>query len=61
MLGVKVMIHCLESENVVLVTPGVMGFNNENPRQTNIFVAINNRSSSASTVQVKLTVLKIGD
>ena len=59
--GVIAEVRTTASENVVLVTPGVMGFNNENPRQTNIFVAINNRSSSASTVQVKLTVLKIGD
>ena len=59
--GVIAEVRTTASENAVLVTPGVMGFNNENPRQTNIFVAINNRSSSASTVQVKLTVLKIGD
>ena len=59
--GVIAEVRTTASENVVLVTPGVMGFNNENPRQTNIFVAINNRSSSASTVQVKLTVLKIGE
>ena len=49
------------SNNSVLVTPGVMGFNNENPRQPNIFVAINNRSTGASAVQVTLTVLKIGE
>ena len=59
--GVIAEVRTTASENAVLVTPGVMGFNNQNPRQPNIFVAINNRSSSASTVQVKLTVLKIGD
>ena len=45
----------------VLITPGIMGFNNDNPRQPTIFVAINNRSASASAVQITLTVLKIGE
>ena len=49
------------NSNTVLVTPGIMGFNNENPRTTTIFVSINNRSTSASAVQVTLTVLKIGE
>ena len=49
------------TNNSVLITPGIMGFNNENPRQPTIFVAINNRSASASAVQVTLTVLKIGE
>ena len=49
------------NNNTVLVTPGIMGFNNENPRTTTIFVSINNRSTSASAVQVTLTVLKIGE
>ena len=59
--GVIAEVRTTSSNNSVLVTPGVMGFNNQNPRQTNIFVAINNRSASASTVQVTLTVLKIGE
>ena len=45
----------------VLITPGVMGFNNNNPRDENIYVSINNRSGSAATIQVTLTVLKIGE
>lgn len=49
------------TNNSVLITPGIMGFNNENPRQPTIFVAINNRSASASAVQITLTVLKIGE
>ena len=46
----------------VLVTPGVMGFNNDSPARTqNIYVSINNRSGSAATITVTLTVLKIGE
>ena len=45
----------------VLITPGVMGFNNNNPRDENIYVSINNRSGSAATITVTLTVLKIGE
>ena len=59
--GVIAEVRTTPSNNSVLVTPGVMGFNNENPRQPNIFVAINNRSTGASAVQVTLTVLKIGE
>jgi len=46
----------------VLITPGVMGFNNDSPNPTtNIYLAINNRSGSATAVTVTLTVLKIGE
>ena len=46
----------------VLVTPGVMGFNNDSPTRTqNIYVSINNRSGAPATIQVTLTVLKIGE
>ena len=45
----------------VLITPGVMGFNNDSPTRTKkIYVAINNRSGSATTVTVTLTILKLG-
>jgi len=43
------------------ITPGVMGFNNDDPRTENIYVSINNRSGSAATITVTLTVLKIGE
>ncbi len=46
----------------VLITPGVMGFNNDSPTRTKkIYVAINNRSGSATTVTVTLTILKLGE
>ena len=45
----------------VLITPGIMGFNNDNPRVNKIYLAINNRTGSATAVTVTLTVLKIGE
>jgi len=45
----------------VLITPGIMGFNNDNPRANKIYLAINNRTGSATAVTVTLTVLKIGE
>jgi len=44
-----------------LVTPGVMGFNNDNPRTETIYLSINNRSGTAQAITVTLTVLKIGE
>ena len=45
----------------VLITPGIMGFNNDDPRTTTIYLSVTNRSGSASTVTVTLTALQIGD
>ena len=45
----------------VLITPGIMGFNNDNPRTDTIYLSINNRSGSASAITVTLTALKIGE
>jgi hypothetical protein len=47
--------------NSVLITPGVLGFNNDNPRTTTIYLAVTNRSSSATSITVTLTALKIGE
>ena len=44
-----------------LITPGVMGFNNDNPRANTIYLSINNRSGSAAAITVTLTLLKIGE
>ena len=44
-----------------LVTPGVMGFNNDDPRTETIYLSINNRSGSAQAITVTLTLLKIGE
>ena len=44
-----------------LITPGVMGFNNDNPRANTIYLSIYNRSGSAAAITVTLTLLKIGE
>ena len=49
------------SQNI-LVSPGVMGFNNDNPRSGTIYLRVWNQTSSTNvTITVTLTVLKIGD
>ena len=45
----------------ILITPGIMGFNNDSPRTTTIYLSVTNRSGSASTVTVTLTALQIGE
>jgi len=45
----------------VLITPGIMGFNNDNPRTTTIYLAVTNRTTAATTITVTLTALKIGE
>ena len=47
----------------ILVTPGVLGFNNDNPRTNTIYLAITNYGAQASnqTISVTLTLLKIGE
>ena len=59
--GVVAEVRTSAANQDVLITPGVMGFNNDDPRTENIYVSINNRSGSAATIQVTLTVLKIGE
>ena len=60
--GVIAEVRTSANDQAVLITPGVMGFNNDSPTRTeNIYVSINNRSGSAATIQVTLTVLKIGE
>jgi len=49
------------TDEEILITPGIMGFNNDNPRENKIYLAINNRTGSATAVTVTLTVLKIGE
>jgi len=38
-----------------------MGFNNDNPRTDNIYLAVTNRSGAATTITVTLTALQIGE
>ena len=46
-----------------LVSPGVLGFNNDNPRTNTIYLAVTNYGAQApnTTIQITLTLLKIGD
>lgn len=49
------------SAESILITPGIMGFNNDSPRTTTIYLSVTNRSGSASTVTITLTALQIGE
>ena len=44
-----------------MITPGVMGFNNDDPRTDQIYVSVTNRSNAAAAVTITLTALKIGE
>jgi len=44
----------------ILISPGVMGFNNDSPRTSTIYVSATNRSSSPTTITVTLTAVQIG-
>jgi len=59
--GVIAEVTTTSADEEILLTPGVMGFNNDSSVSTNIYLAINNRSGSAAAVTVTLTVLKIGE
>ena len=45
----------------ILISPGIMGFNNDNPRTDNIYLAVTNRSGATTTITVTLTALQIGE
>ena len=45
----------------VLISPGVVGFNDESPVDTNIQLAVTNKSGGLASITVTLTVLKIED
>ena len=45
----------------VLVTPGVMGFNNDDPRTTTMYLSVVNRSNVTTAIDITLTALKIGE
>ena len=45
----------------ILISPGIMGFNNDNPRTDNIYLAVTNRSGASTTITVTLTALQIGE
>ena len=47
--------------NTVLISPGILGFNNDSPRTTTIYLSVTNRSTSSTPITVTLTALKIGE
>lgn len=48
-------------EQTVLMTPSVMGFNNENPVTGVIPVAVTNKGTGLATIQITLTLIKLED
>ena len=59
--GVIAEVRTSGSNQSILVTPGVMGFNNDNPRTTTMYVSVVNRSNTSSAIDITLTALKIGE
>jgi len=47
--------------NTVLISPGILGFNNDSPRTTSIYLSVTNRSATPTAITVTLTALKIGE
>ena len=45
----------------ILISPGIMGFNNDSPRTDIIYLAVTNRSGVETTITVTLTALQIGE
>ena len=45
----------------ILISPGIMGFNNDNPRTDTIYLSVTNRSGSSTAITVTLTALQIGE
>ena len=58
--GVIAEVITIGSESVVM-TPGVIGFNDEIIPNTNISIAVTNKSGTAADIAVVLTLLKIED
>jgi hypothetical protein len=49
------------SEQTILMTPTVIGFNNESPVTNIIPVAVTNKGTGLATIEVTLTILKLED
>ena len=62
-VGSGVIAECstYQTNQSVLVTPGVMGFNNDSPRTDQIYLSVTNNSASTTAITVTLTLLKIGE
>ena len=59
--GIGLIAEARTSGGTVLVTPGAMGFNNDNPRTNTIYLGVTNRSGSPQQIQVTLTAIQIGE
>ena len=58
--GVIAEVRTSGSESI-LTSPGIMGFNNDNPRTDNIYLSVTNRSGNPTPITVTLTALQIGE
>jgi len=59
--GLLAEVRTTTTGQVVVLTPSVLGFNNDTPRTNTIYASVTNRTSSAQNIQVKLTLVEIGD
>ena len=59
--GIGLIAEARTSGGTVLVTPGAMGFNNDNPRTNTIYLGVTNRSGGPQQIQVTLTAIQIGE
>ena len=59
--GLLAEVRTTTAGQVVVLTPSVLGFNNDSPRVNTIYASVTNRTSSAQNIQVKLTLVEIGD
>ena len=59
--GLLAEVRTTTTGQVVVLTPSVLGFNNDSPRTNTIYASVTNRTSSAQNIQVKLTLVEIGD
>ena len=59
--GIGLIAEARTSGGTVLVTPGAMGFNNDNPRTNTIYLGVTNRSGGPQQIQVTLTAIQLGE
>ena len=59
--GIGLIAEARTSGGTVLVTPGAMGFNNDNPRTNTIYLGVTNRSGGQQAITVTLTLIQIGE
>ena len=59
--GLLAEVRTTTTGQVVILTPSVLGFNNDSPRTNTIYASVTNRTGSAQNIQVKLTLVEIGD